>query len=155
MRSQAGLLNKRLAMLGLLTLVVILGIVLSHRKTHDSINHPRATFIATAKNEADWRPDVVPKQWPQFTVAPGQKPPPHKSPDQIIALAKEFIANWDKWQPLLFFPEKTPREALTASGRVIDYLLTIDPSDRRYPEAWALFIRARQIDREIGKRNRL
>jgi hypothetical protein len=35
---------------------------------------PAPEFVATADNEPLWRADNPPKQWPKFTVVPGEKP---------------------------------------------------------------------------------
>lgn len=106
-------------------------------------------FIATVDNEPLWRADNPPAQWPKFTVVPGEKPLPQKTAQEKIELADRVISRWRDYKS-----GKSPKKpTMTESGLAVRYLLTVSPSAPEYKTAWGMFIRARQVDREISNSN--
>jgi hypothetical protein len=106
-----------------------------------------AEFIATVDNEPLWRADNPPKQWPKFTIVPGEKMLAARTSVQKIAISDGVINNWDDFQ----IGKSKKRPTTSDSGTAIRYLLTIQPDDPYFKSAWAKFIRLRQVDREIGR----
>jgi hypothetical protein len=112
---------------------------------------PTPEFIATVDNEALWRADNPPKQWPKFTIVPGEKPLPARTSVQKIAIADAVINNWDNFQSR----KSKKRPTSSDSGTAISYLTTIEVDDSFFKSAWPKFIRLRQVDREIGRSRKL
>jgi hypothetical protein len=115
--------------------------------TTTAYTSPLPEFIATVDNEPLWRADSPPKQWPKFTVVPGEKPLPVRTSVQKIAMADGVINTWDDFQS----GNSKKRPPISDSGTAIRYLMTIEPDDPSFKSAWAKFIRLRQVDREIGR----
>jgi hypothetical protein len=102
------------------------------------------TFVPTVENEPQWRPDVVPKQWPQLTSAPGDKPLAQKTSRQKLEIADKVATKWRDYSNAT----SKARPTLDESNRAIKYLLTIESDTIEFPAAWGLFIKLRQFDRE-------
>jgi hypothetical protein len=108
---------------------------------------PTPEFIATVVNEPLWRADNPPKQWPKFTIVPGEKPLPARTSVQKIAMADGVINSWDDFQS----GKSKKRPTISDSGTAIRYVMTIEADDPSFKSAWAKLIRLRQVDREIGR----
>ncbi|MGY3036837.1 hypothetical protein ACVIIV_006007 [Bradyrhizobium sp. USDA 4354] len=64
-----------------------------------------------------------------------------------MALAKEVEARWA--QPRI--SEASTKRVLSEDIRKARCaLLAIDPADKEYPQAWAAFVRLRDIERELA-----
>ena len=109
-----------------------------------------APFVATVQNESEWRADRVPAKWPQFSVDPWAKPVKPVPAKQAIADAQSLSQRWDEFK----LGKSRQMPSNVESGKVIEQLLAIPETSPDFPAAWALFIRARVIDREIGQYRR-
>jgi hypothetical protein len=108
-------------------------------------------FIATVANEAEWRSDRLPETWPRFTKLPDEKPLPAKTARQKLEAAKSVNERWDAFQAGRSKTYPTSDE----SGTAIKQLLTVDAKGLEFPAAWAVFVRLRQVDREISQETAL
>lgn len=106
-----------------------------------------AQFVATVRNEPEWRADNVPAAWPIFAKLPDAKPLSLKSARQVIDLSKSIIQRWDDY----YADKTTKRPTGKESDFAIRYMLTIDPKVPEFPEAWGIFIRLRQVDQEMAR----
>lgn len=104
------------------------------------------TFIATFENESEWRVDMVPIGWPKFTIVANEKPLPKRSPGQILADAVSFELKWADFKA----GGSPKRPSMAESSTNIRAVTSIDPKAPEFPQAWAAFVRARKIDREIA-----
>jgi hypothetical protein len=105
------------------------------------------TRAADNTNESAWRSDRPPAAWPNF-------PPDHllakptaiRTPAEAIALAQGVDDRWEE--------SKSGNSRLRPSSDEIKEacraLLAIDPKNDQFPKAWAVFVRLRKIDREVG-----
>jgi hypothetical protein len=138
---------------GLATVLIVIGVNETKAPrdtattTMAAYTSPTPDFVATVDNEPLWRVDNPPKQWPKFTIVPGEKPLPTRTSVQKIAIADDVINNWDNFQS----GKSKKRPTISDSGTAIRYLMTIEADDPSFKSAWPKFIRLRQVDREIGR----
>lgn len=110
------------------------------------VSAPSSPFVPTVANESEWSPQRIPSAWPKFTVVPGKKRPPKVSAEKAISTGRSIIDRWDRYK----IHQSSKRPTMTELDVAIDQMLTIDPRDSKFPEAWGVFIRLRQVDREIA-----
>lgn len=106
-------------------------------------------ILALAQGPDDqWNAGNPPKEWPKFTIVPGKKAPAKRTDGQVLAYAQQVEQRW-----LDFVSGKSKnRITIQDSGNAIEELMTIKPTSLRFPEAWALFVRLRKIDKEVAHR---
>lgn len=119
----------------------------SGRTTSATLAEAQAPFVATVDNEPQWRPDRPPVRWPKFTIDPRAKPPLKRSPAQAIALALKVETHWESFSTGRSKSQPTNADSSEAIGA----LLAISPDAPEFPNAWAIFIRMRKVDRAISK----
>ena len=66
---------------------------------------------------------------------------------EALALAKEIEARWDQSRTLQPPTKRVSSEEIRTTRCA---LLAIDPADKDYPQAWAAFVRLRNIDRALA-----
>jgi hypothetical protein len=104
-------------------------------------------FVATAQNEAAWKPEILPVDWPSFTKLPDEKPLAPKPTKLKIDGARSILMRWDAFSAGKSKTYPSDKEVDAATK----YLMTIERSDLEFPSAWATFIKLRQAAREIWK----
>ncbi|MCK1735428.1 hypothetical protein IVA79_15935 [Bradyrhizobium sp. 138] len=101
---------------------------------------------AAPDSEPTWQADRPPIAWPAL----GSDQCPAKSTQQrtaaeALALAKEIEARWEQSRKLQAPTKRVLSEEIKQARCA---LLAIDPADKAYPQAWAAFVRLRNIDRD-------
>ncbi|TFV76524.1 hypothetical protein E4K64_13215 [Bradyrhizobium frederickii] len=99
-------------------------------------------------SEPIWQADRPPVAWP----APPSGQCPAKSTQErtaaeALAVAKEIEARWEQSRTL---EAPTKRVSSEEIKRARCALLAIDPADKDYPQAWAAFVRLRNIERDLA-----
>jgi hypothetical protein len=104
-----------------------------------------APFKADNAPEREWRGDHPPAVWPVFAQNdPLAQPAQKRTTAETMALAKQL-----EEREAQFKTGKTKTRPPLADVRdTLRALLTIDPKEKVYPEAWAAFVRLRKIERE-------
>lgn len=103
---------------------------------------------AAPANELTWRADQPPSAWP--APPSGQclaTSPPKRTAAEALALAKAVETHRGQSKSL---EAPAKRVLLDEIKEARCALLTIDPADKAYPQAWASFVRLREIDRELA-----
>lgn len=110
--------------------------------------HPGSRVEATRKDELTWRVDQPPAAWPTFP--PGHslaKSTQKRTTAEALAFAKDIEARWEQSKSAEGPTRRPSPEEIKEACRA---LLTIDPTDKEYPRAWAAFVRLRKIDRDAA-----
>jgi len=103
------------------------------------------TFKASLDQESEWRADRPPAAWPEFPADhPLARPTDKRTPAEALLLAKDVETRWSKFRA----GETKRRPSPDAIQDAMRALLAIDPKDGTFPQAWAAFVRLRQIERE-------
>jgi len=66
---------------------------------------------------------------------------------EALAFAKDIEARWEQSKSAEGPTRRPSPEEIKEACRA---LLTIDPTDKEYPRAWAAFVRLRKIDRDAA-----
>lgn len=92
--------------------------------------------------------DRPPHEWP--TLASGQcpaQPREHQAASEVMARARDIELRWQRTRPT----DDSTRRALSDEIKAARCaLLTIDPADEAYPQAWAAFVRLQTLDQDIA-----
>lgn len=107
-------------------------------------------FVATPDNEYRWRADLLPVDWPKFTVVPNKPALASKTTDQKLQAAQAVVNRHREFKQGTL---KSP-PPMKETSAAVDQLLTIKRSDPKFSEAWALFIDARVADRASAEYER-
>ncbi|WP_298240543.1 hypothetical protein [uncultured Bradyrhizobium sp.] len=101
-----------------------------------------------AESDSTWEADRPPAAWPASSLDRC----PTKSTQlptaaEALVLAKDIEARWQQLRP-----SEVPTKRLLSEEikKAHCALLAIDPADKRYPQAWAAFVRLRNIDRDLA-----
>lgn len=104
---------------------------------------------ASRVNERDWRGDRPPTAWPVFAADhPLAKPASPRSNAETMALATEIEQRWSNLEA----GRSKRRPSMSETREALRTLLAIDPASKEFPQAWALFVRLRKIDRDAGSK---
>jgi hypothetical protein len=109
---------------------------------------PSASPKAVTDIELTWQADRPPVAWPALPT--GQCPAKSMQPRtaaEALALAKEIEARWEQSRTLQPPTKRVSSEEIRTARCA---LLAIDPADKDYPQAWAAFVRLRNIDRALA-----
>jgi hypothetical protein len=94
----------------------------------------------------EWDAARPPREWPKFSVAPGEPALPRRTPAQTLSYARSIQARWEE-----FKSGRSKRPVLMKeSSAAIRSLVAIQPDAPQYREAWAAFLRLRKINQEIA-----
>jgi hypothetical protein len=105
-----------------------------------------APFKATVETESEWRADRPPSAWPAFAADhPLARLGEVRSPAEALALAKDVETGWARFK----LGETMMRPSVGAVQGAQRALLGIDPTDERFAQAWAAFVRLRKIERDM------
>lgn len=108
--------------------------------------HSSARAETTRGDELTWRADQPPAAWPTFPSGDAlAKPAQKRTAAEALAFAKEIEVRWEQSKSSGTPTKRPSPEEIKEACRA---LLTIDPADKQYPQAWAAFVRLRKIDRE-------
>jgi hypothetical protein len=106
-----------------------------------------ATFKPTLDIENEWRAERPPAAWPLFPADhPLSKPAAPRSPARSLAVANDVEARWIQFRA----GATKQRPSAEEMRQALRALLAIDPKDETYPQAWAVFVRLRKIERDAG-----
>jgi hypothetical protein len=111
-----------------------------------SAGQPSASPKAAPDTELTWQADRPPVAWP--ALPSGQCPATStqdRTAAEALALAKEIEARWEQPRTLQASAQRASSEEIRKARCA---LLAIDPADKDYPQAWAAFVRLRNIDRD-------
>ncbi|MGY8679849.1 hypothetical protein Q2941_18915 [Bradyrhizobium sp. UFLA05-153] len=98
-------------------------------------------------DESAWRVDQPPDAWPIFPPDhPLARPTRKRAPVEVLALARDVEERWEKSRSSGNARMRPSSEDIQEACRA---LLTIDPKDKKYPKAWAAFVRLRKVDRDM------
>ncbi|WP_441235328.1 hypothetical protein [Bradyrhizobium sp. 930_D9_N1_4] len=103
---------------------------------------------AAPDNELTWRADQPPSAWP--ALPSGQclaKSTHQRTASEALAFAKAVETHREQSKAL---EASTKRVLLDEIKEARCALVTIDPADKAYPQAWGSFVRLRAIDRELA-----
>jgi hypothetical protein len=101
---------------------------------------------AGTESDVTWQADRPPASWP---VLPPDECPvksaQQRTAAEALALAEDVQARWAQSR----ISEAAAKPALSeVISKARCALLAIDPADKEYPQAWAAFVRLRNIERE-------
>jgi hypothetical protein len=108
---------------------------------------PKPVLTVSLESEREWRADRVPAAWPVFPAGdPLAKPADKRSAADTLALATEIEERWTKFKA----GQTKARPAVTETREALRALLAIEPASEAFSQAWGLFVRLRQIDRDAS-----
>ncbi|PDT88886.1 hypothetical protein CO669_17270 [Bradyrhizobium sp. Y36] len=151
-RSGGGTMEQQLGQLAAQTAAVApeSGSSLSPVGTGPALARPPAGSEAKTPAESDltWQADRPPVTWPalasdQCPTRSTQLP----TAAEALALAKDIEARWQRSKPLEVPAKRLLSEEIKKARCA---LLAIDPLDKEYPQAWAAFVRLRNVDRDLA-----
>jgi len=103
---------------------------------------------AAPASEPIWQADRPPVAWP--ALASGQcpaKPTQERTAAEALAFAGEIEARWEQSKNSQASAKRLSPEEIKQARCA---LLAIAPADKEYPQAWAAFVRLRNIDRALA-----
>ncbi|MCK1360850.1 hypothetical protein [Bradyrhizobium sp. 199] len=103
---------------------------------------------AAPDSELTWQAERPPSAWP--ALPSGQCPTKsaqERTAAETLALAKDIEGRWEQSRTLQAPTKRVSPEEIKQARCA---LLAIDPADKAYPQAWAAFVRLRNIDRELA-----
>lgn len=101
----------------------------------------------TVESDLAWRADRPRATWPAFSSDQCQtKSTQRLTAAEALALAKDIEARWQRSRPLEAPTKRLLSEEIKKARCA---LLAIDPQDKEYAQAWAAFVRLRNIDRDL------
>lgn len=93
--------------------------------------------------------DRPPNAWPKFPPDHElAKPTRKRTPSEALALAKQVEDRWQQAQSSTDISKRPSADEINEACRA---LLTIDPKDTQYPDAWAAFARLQKMSRDIAR----
>jgi hypothetical protein len=110
--------------------------------------HSGSGVKAAQGDELTWRVDQPPAAWPTFPSGHSLvKSTQKRTTAEALAFAKDVEARWEQSKSSGTPTKRPSPEEIKEACRA---LLTIDPTDKDYPLAWAAFVRLRKIDRDAA-----
>ncbi|MFK4509104.1 hypothetical protein LPJ38_17175 [Bradyrhizobium daqingense] len=99
--------------------------------------------------ESEWRADRPPAAWPTFASDHALARPTRKrTPSEALALAQDVE---DRWKKAESAADVSMRPSPADIDEACRALLTIDPKDAQYPNAWAAFARLQRMSRDVAR----
>lgn len=98
-------------------------------------------------DEAAWRADRPPAAWPSFPPDHAlAKPAPKRSNADALALARTIETRWNDHKS----DRSRPRPSAEDVQDALRALLALDPKGPDFPQAWAIFVRLRALERDTA-----